>query len=42
MVSYIRKGTQAMGIWKQDSETNIWTQEGLELGLRKGSQWGSS
>ena len=28
MVSYIKGGTQAKGIWKHDSEANIWTQEG--------------
>ena len=24
MVSYIKGGTQAKGIWKQDPEANIW------------------
>ena len=27
MVSYIKEGTQAKGIWKQDPEANIWAQE---------------
>ena len=30
MISYIKGGTQAKGIWKQDPEANIWTQEGCE------------
>ena len=28
MVSYIKGGIQAKGIWKQDPEENIWAQEG--------------
>ena len=28
MVSYIKGGMQAKGIWKLDSEANIWAQEG--------------
>ena len=28
MVSYIKGGMQAKGIWKQDPEANIWAQEG--------------
>ena len=27
MVSYIKGGMQAKGIWKQDPEANIWVQE---------------
>ena len=30
MVSYIKGGMQAKGIWKQDPEENIWAQEGWE------------
>ena len=30
MFSYIRRGTQAKGIWKHDPEANIWAQEGWE------------
>ena len=29
-------------IWKQDSEENIWAQEGWEWGMDKASQWGTS
>ena len=28
MISYIKGGIQAKGILKQDSEANIWAQEG--------------
>ena len=33
MVSYIKGGIQANGIWKQDPEENIWVQEGWESGV---------
>ena len=33
MVSYIKGGSQAKGIWKQDPEANIWAQEGWECGV---------
>jgi hypothetical protein len=33
---------QAKGIWKRDSEANIWAQEGWELGVEKAPQWGNS
>ena len=33
MVSYIKGGVQANGIWKQDPEANIWAQEGWGWGL---------
>ena len=33
MVSYIKGGMQAKGIWKQDPEANIRTQEGWEWGV---------
>ena len=37
-----KKGeTQAKGIWKQDPEAKIWTQEGWEWGMDKASQWGT-
>ena len=42
MVSYIKGGIQAKGIWKQDPEANIWAQEGWELGVEKAPQWGTS
>ena len=31
MVSYIKGGKRAKGIWKQDSEVNFWAQEGTTL-----------
>ena len=37
MVSYIKGGIQAKGIWKQDPEANIWAQEGWEWVVEKGS-----
>ena len=37
MVSYIKGGMQAKGIWKQDREKNIWTQERWEWGVEKAS-----
>ena len=40
-VSYNKEGTQAKGIWIQDSETNIWDQGGLEWGV-EALQWGTS
>ena len=40
MVSYIKGGIQAKGIWKQDPEVNIWVQERCEWGVEKASQWG--
>ena len=42
MVSYIKGGTQAKGIWKQNPEESIWTQEGFEWGVAKAPQWGTS
>ena len=42
MVSYIKGGSQAKGIWKQDPEANIWVQGGWEWGVEKASQWGTS
>ena len=30
MISYIKGGIQAKGIWKQDPKANIWAQEGWE------------
>ena len=30
MVSYIKGGMQAKGIWKQDPEVNIWAQKGSD------------
>ena len=38
MVSYIKGGIQAKGIWKQDPEANIMAQEGWELGVEKAPQ----
>ena len=35
MVSYIKGGIQAKGIWKQDPEANIWIQEGWECGVER-------
>ena len=35
MVSYIKGGMQAKGIWKQDPEANIWVQEEWEWGVEK-------
>ena len=40
--NYIKWGMQAKGIWKQDPEANIWTQEGWEWEVEKGPQWGTS
>jgi hypothetical protein len=37
MVLYIKRGTQAKGILKQDPEANIWAQEGCEWKSEKGS-----
>ena len=42
MVSYIKGGIQAKGMWKQDTEANIWAQEGWEWGVEKVPQWGTS
>ena len=42
MVSYIKGGIQAKGVWKQDREANIWAQEGWEWGVVKAPQWGTS
>ena len=42
MVSYIQGRTEAMGIWKQDPDVNIWDQEGCEWGVVKASQRGTS
>ena len=41
MASYIKGGIQAKGIWKQNPEVNIWTQEGWEWGMEKTAQWGT-
>ena len=38
MVSYIKGGMQAKGIWKQDPDANIWVQEGWEWGMEKTPQ----
>ena len=35
MVSYIKGGMQAKGIWKQDPEANIWAQEGCNEEWRR-------
>ena len=32
MTSYIKGGTQAKGIWKQDPEANIWSPRGMRMG----------
>ena len=37
MFSYIAGGMQAKGIWKQDSEANIWTPRGMRMGSVEGS-----
>ena len=42
MVSYIKEGMQAKGIWKQDPEVNIWDQDGWDWGVEKAPQWGTS
>ena len=42
MVSYIKAGIQAKGIWKQNPEGNIWAQEEYEWGMEKDSQSGAS
>ena len=36
--SYIKRGLQAKGIWKQDPETNIWVEEGYESWIEKAPQ----
>ena len=41
-VSYIKGGIQVKGIWKQDPEANIWSQEEWEWGVEKAPQWGTS
>ena len=38
MISYVKGGMQAKGIWKQDLEVNIWAQWEVE----KAPQWGTS
>ena len=35
LVSYIEGWMQAKGIWKQDPEANIWTQEECEWEVKK-------
>ena len=35
MVSHVKGGTQAKGIWKLDLEVNIWAQEGCEWEWRR-------
>ena len=42
MVSYIKGGMQAMGIWEQDPKANIWAQEEWEWGVEKAPQLGTS
>ena len=42
MISYIKGGIQAKGIWKQDPEVNILAQEGCEWGVEKSLQWETS
>ena len=42
MVSYIKGGMQAKGIWKQDPEANIWAQEEWEWEGEKAPQWGTN
>ena len=42
MVSYIKGGIQAKGIWKQDPEASIWTHNDWEGGVEKVSQRGIS
>ena len=42
MVSYIKGGMQAKGIWKQDPETNLWAQEEREWEVEKVLQWTTS
>ena len=42
MVSYIKGGTQAKGIWREGPEANILAQEGREWGVEKDLQWGTS
>jgi hypothetical protein len=37
MVSYIKRGMQAKGIWKLDPEANIWAPGGMSMGSGKGS-----
>ena len=32
----------ANGIWKQNPEANIWSQDGWEWGLEKAPEWGTS
>ena len=39
MFSYIKGEMQSKGIWKQDPKASIWTQEGLEWGMEKASEW---
>ena len=35
MISSIKGGMQAEGVWKQDPGANIWVQEGWEYGVEK-------
>ena len=42
VVSFIKGGIPAKGIWKQDPEANIWAQEEWEWGVEKAPQWGTS
>ena len=42
MVSYIKGGMQAKGVWKQEPEANIWAQEGREWRGEKVPQRGTS
>jgi hypothetical protein len=42
MVSYIKEGLQAKGIWKQDPEASIWAEEGWEWEVEKVTPWETS
>ena len=41
MVYNVKGGMWYKGIWKQDPENNIKTQQGWEWGVKKASQWGT-
>ena len=38
LLSYVKGGIQAKGIWKQDPEANIWAQEEWECGAEEAPQ----
>ena len=42
IVGLPKGGMQAKGIWKQDPEANIWTQERWKWWVEKAPQWGTS